>query len=148
MAIVNLFDEQMTESAAEDLITDLRRKLAEQQSMIERMRGIMLLAHGRICGMKHPTNIIPRMEALIEQPQPAEELAAQLSAAKQEGYEQGKKAGRDEVLRELSPLFLFLNGEDCLEGVWFGEEPTLRGRFWWRTLLPKVIPSAPEKGEK
>jgi len=29
MAIVNLFDEQMTESAAEDLITDLRRKLAE-----------------------------------------------------------------------------------------------------------------------
>ena len=34
-------------------------------------------------------------------------------------------------------LARFLNGSDCIDGVWFGEEhPQYRGRFWWRKLLP------------
>jgi translation elongation factor EF-1beta len=69
--------------------TELRRKLAEQQAQMLVMAEY--LASSDSCysldGHSLEFNI--------------EELTAQLSAAKQEGYEQGKQAGRDEVLRGL-----------------------------------------------
>ena len=76
-------------------IEELRRKLTEQQAVaahdIEKLVGLgWTPCECDICGSTMASfKAIPK-------------LADAIASAKQEGYEQGKQAGRDEVLRELS----------------------------------------------
>lgn len=38
----------------------------------------------------------------------------------------------------------FLMGSAALDGIWFGEQPPGRGKFWWRTPLREALDSLGE----
>ncbi len=41
---------------------------------------------------------------------------------------------------ENTDIFKFLDGSQDYQGVWYGDKhPTLKGNFWWRTILREQL---------
>lgn len=45
-----------------------------------------------------------------------------------------------ETISENTDIFKFLDGSQDYQGVWYGDKhPTLKGNFWWRSVLKDQI---------
>ena len=147
-------------------IEELRRKLAEQQALFVRYRDFVenapVSAGVCCCGdsMDRHNNAdhsaVDMWDNAINgwadeiAKSGMQELDAQIYAAKQEGREQYKQAGRDEVLRELSeqtPVAWRITNS-ARDGLYSQEDFTDMSFDYGRFDALIIRPSAPEKGEK
>jgi hypothetical protein len=62
----------------------------------------------------------------------------------EERRETMKKNAKSTLVRK--DVIAFLKGQGPLDGVWFGDVPTDRLRYWWRDYLPPRRPTKKKKG--
>ena len=109
MAIVNLFDEQMTESAAEDLITDLRRKLAETTNALLASRAAKDIAVSAAYEQGKQAGAMKCCRELSEQ----EPVASVSEHYTLEGHKRMTAMLVEKVREYISAQDGYINGDTC-----------------------------------